>query len=273
MPREIYLVKVGMTMTEGVVDEWYIADGGAVNKGDLLYRLETEKVQLEVDAEADGIVRHLVPAGVTCEPGDVVGYIYAAGEEIPDVLPQPAGAAAAAPVAAADASPASAPATVTRAPGERVRASPAARRLARELGVDYTLLAGTGPGGRIVEADVQAAHDAGGVPAAAAAGDAPRASPLAKRLAAQYALDLASIRGTGPGGRITREDVENAAALFVSLAVVHVRRASRPKAARRRVLPRRPVLPAPRPATPSRCAACARPLPTACTSRCRTWRS
>ena len=212
MPREIYLVKVGMTMTEGVVDEWYIADGGAVNKGDLLYRLETEKVQLEVDAEADGIVRHLVPAGVTCEPGDVVGYIYAAGEEIPDVLPQPAGAAAAAPVAAADASPASAPATVTRAPGERVRASPAARRLARELGVDYTLLAGTGPGGRIVEADVQAAHDAGGVPAAAAAGDAPRASPLAKRLAAQYALDLASIRGTGPGGRITREDVENAAA-------------------------------------------------------------
>ena len=95
MPTEIFLVKVGMNMTEGVVEEWYIADGGAVEKGELLYRLETEKVNLDVDAETSGTVRHIVAEGVTMKPGDVVGYIYEAGEEIPDVLPgAPAGTAA-----------------------------------------------------------------------------------------------------------------------------------------------------------------------------------
>ena len=98
MPKEIYLVKVGMNMTEGVVEEWYIADGATVDEGELLYRLETEKVNLDVDAEASGIVKHVVGEGVTMKPGDVVGYIYAADEAIPDVLPQ-AAAAAAEPVA------------------------------------------------------------------------------------------------------------------------------------------------------------------------------
>ena len=64
MPKEIYLVKVGMSMTEGMVSEWYIPDGGAVKKGELVYALETEKVNLDVDAEADGIVKHLVEPGV-----------------------------------------------------------------------------------------------------------------------------------------------------------------------------------------------------------------
>jgi len=57
MPTEIYLVKVGMNMTEGVVEEWYVPDGGNVEKGELLYRLETEKVNLDVDAEVSGTVR------------------------------------------------------------------------------------------------------------------------------------------------------------------------------------------------------------------------
>ena len=64
MPKEIYLVKVGMSMTEGMVSEWYIPDGGAVKKGELVYALETEKVNLDVDAEADGIVKHLAEPGV-----------------------------------------------------------------------------------------------------------------------------------------------------------------------------------------------------------------
>ena len=65
MPREIYLVKVGMSMTEGMVSEWFIPDGGTVKKGELVYALETEKVNLDVDAEYDGVVRHLVDVGVT----------------------------------------------------------------------------------------------------------------------------------------------------------------------------------------------------------------
>ena len=206
MPKEIYLVKVGMNMTEGVVEEWYIADGATVDEGELLYRLETEKVNLDVDAEASGIVKHIVGEGVTMKPGDVVGYIYAADEAIPDVLPQ-AAAAAAEPVAEsgpAAASPAR-PAASTTADG-RILSSPAARRLAGELNVDIATLNGSGPGGRIVEADVQAAADA-----ARPAAPSP-SSPMARKLARELGVDLALVRGTGPGGRITKDDVERAAA-------------------------------------------------------------
>ncbi len=209
MATEIYLVKVGMNMTEGVVEEWYIADGDRVEVGELLYRLETEKVNLDVDAEAAGIVKHVVGEGVTMEPGDVVGYIFADGEEIPDDLGS-GGAAQAAPAdapAAAETSTPAAPVAAVSSTGAdgRILSSPAARRLADELGVDYTTLQGTGPGGRIVEADVQAAADAAGQ----AGGPS---SPMARKLARELGVDLANVSGTGPGGRITKEDVERAAA-------------------------------------------------------------
>lgn len=209
MPIPIYLVKVGMTMTEGTVEEWYIPDGGQVAAGELLYRLETEKVNLDVDAETSGTVKHVVEIGETLEPGDVVGYIFEPGEDIvlPDVAPTPAAAAPTA-VPAQEAAPT--PTTTTVAAGGRVKSSPAARRLARELGVDFTTLAGSGPGGRIVEADVQAAPQAPAAVAAAPDAPAPKASPLAKRLATERGLDLRLIKGTGPGGRITKEDVEAA---------------------------------------------------------------
>jgi pyruvate dehydrogenase E2 component (dihydrolipoamide acetyltransferase) len=228
MPREIYLVKVGMSMTEGMVSEWFIPDGAQVKKGELVYALETEKVNLDVDAEYDGTVKHLVEAGVTLEPGDVVGYIFEAGEDIPDTL---AGTPAAEPPAAEPVSepepapePAAAPQPVVSAPvavsapatsrDGHVKSSPAARRLAKELGVDYTRVMGSGPGGRIVEADVQAASQSGAAlaaPARMATGPEPKASPLAKRLASERGIDLRSVRGTGPGGRIVQSDIENAA--------------------------------------------------------------
>ena len=212
MPIPIYLVKVGMTMTEGTVEEWYIPDGGEVAAGELLYRLETEKVNLDVDAEKSGTVKHVVEIGETLEPGDVVGYIFEAGEDIvlPDGAPAPAPAA---PQTAAPATEAGPTPTITATSGGPVKSSPAARRLAGELGVDFSVLNGSGPGGRIVEADVEAASRAP-VAAATAPPDAPapKASPLAKRLAAESGLDLRLINGTGPGGRITKEDVEAAEA-------------------------------------------------------------
>ena len=217
MPREIYLVKVGMTMTEGMVSEWFIADGAEVKKGEMLYALETEKVNLDVDAEADGTVKHLVEAGVTLEPGDVVGYIFAQGENIPDVLPgatsQPEVVVSAEPVAVESAEPMAVEAAVSEG---FVKASPAAKRLAKELDVNYLALQGTGPGGRIVEADVQSAasgQTASQQPAVAAIQSQSsaniKASPLAKRIAEQRAIDLSQVRGTGPGGRIVQSDVEN----------------------------------------------------------------
>ncbi|HEY5647382.1 MAG TPA: dihydrolipoamide acetyltransferase family protein [Pseudomonadales bacterium] len=203
MPREIYLVKVGMNMTEGVVEEWYIPDGGEVSEGELLYRLETEKVNLDVDAEASGTVKHLVAEGITKAPGDVVGYIYAAGEEIPDALAAPqagAGTPAAGPLpAAGEAQSQTANVTAIATQG-RIIASPIARRLAAERDVDLGALRGTGPGGRIVEADVLAA--------ASAPENDRRSSPLARRRARELGVSLDGIAGTGPGGRITGDDVE-----------------------------------------------------------------
>ncbi len=215
MPTEIYMMKLGMTMTEGTVAEWHIPDGGEVKLGEDLYRLETEKVEMEVEAEAAGIVRHLVPAESTVDPGAVVGWIYAADEEIPDVLPGAgAPAASAAPVEAepAPAAAAEAPATPARAEGERVPASPAARRLAKELGVDLATVTATGPRGRVTEDDVRTAHEAAAAaPAAAPAGAPAPASPLARKRAEALGVDLSTVTGTGPGGRITKEDVEAAA--------------------------------------------------------------
>ena len=213
MPRDIYLVKVGMSMTEGMVAEWYVPDGGQVKKGELVYALETEKVNLDVDAEYDGTVKHLVDVGVMLEPGAVVGYIFESGESVPSQLtgaPEKAAAGTEA-VTQQEASPvaaSAAPSEQTRTPGERIKSSPAARRLAKELGIDYASLLGTGPGGRIVEADILAASAGAAVPSQAAA---PKASPLAKRLAKEMGVALARVQGTGPGGRIVQADIEAAA--------------------------------------------------------------
>ncbi len=209
MPTEIYLVKVGMNMTEGVVEEWYVPDGGNVEKGALLYRLETEKVNLDVDAEVSGTVRHLVEEGIPMKPGDVVGYVYGPDEPIPDELP---GAGAQTPAAAAVSAQAATPGTVSepisaRGGGGRTFSSPAARRLARELEVDIAALDGSGPNGRIIEADVQAAAASPAIQRAAPS------SPIARRRARELGVDMSQVTGTGPGGRITKEDVEAAAAV------------------------------------------------------------
>jgi pyruvate dehydrogenase E2 component (dihydrolipoamide acetyltransferase) len=220
MPAEIFLTKVGMTMSEGVVAEWYVADGASVEKGALLYRLETEKVELDVDADASGTVKHWVAENVTLAPGDLIGFIFAPGEAVPADLSALAksvpGAAPALVTASAPARPvaasAASPAASSREAGGRALSSPAARRLARELGVEIAALAGSGPGGRVVEADVRAAaaHALAAAPAEAA--DV-KASPLAKRLAQELGVNLTTVRGTGPGGRIVKEDIEAAAAV------------------------------------------------------------
>src|SRR5581483_2885393 len=219
MAIAVLIPKLGMTMTEGTVAEWLVPDGGIVKPGEIVYRLETEKIQFEVEAEAEGTVRHLVPEGTKLEPGAVVAYILAPGEALPAGA-QPVVAAAIAAGASAPASAASAAAS--RLPDGRVPASPIARRLAKEFGLSLDGIAGAGPGGRITEADVLAARQRpAAAPAAASraappsstvAGAPPIASPLARRLADTLGIDLGAVRGSGPGGRITKEDVEQFAA-------------------------------------------------------------
>ncbi len=171
MPKEIYLVKVGMTMTEGTVEEWYVADGESVELGVDLYRLETEKVNMDVEAEFAGTVRHIAPAGATLEPGDVIGWIYEQGEEIPSEVP--AGKPNRSIAAVDDEQSASVSTTDGPAPtqqtkpsakrsGGRIASSPAARRLAEQLGLDLAGIQGTGPRGRITREDVEAAGQQSG---------------------------------------------------------------------------------------------------------------
>ena len=170
MATEIHLVKVGMTMHEGTVEEWYVGDGERVETGALLYRLETEKVNLDVDAESAGVVKHLVAEGTTLEPGEVVGYIYADGEPIPDVLPKPGPKRdiAVHEESSAPAKPAAHAERPSGKAGKRLAASPVARKLAAERGIDLATVVGTGPRGRITKEDVeQAAQPAAHAPASA----------------------------------------------------------------------------------------------------------
>lgn len=219
MATEIVIPKLGMTMEKGTLAEWHVADGQEVQAGEFVFHLETEKIEMEVEAEAAGIVRQAVPNGTTLPPGAVVGFILAPGEEMPKV-------AAPAAVPVAEMTPAGAVDGARRAAasvtleGGRIPSSPIARRLAKEAGIDLALVAGTGPNGRIVEADVLAAKAAPLARAPRRAGLRPQApvpardviaSPLARRLAERLRVDLATVPGTGPGGRVTMDDVEQAA--------------------------------------------------------------
>ena len=83
MPTPLILPKLGMTMGEGTVTEWYMQSGDAVSPGDLLFAFETEKVNYDVEAEAEGTLHVVVEVDTTVDPGAVVGYLLAAGEQAP----------------------------------------------------------------------------------------------------------------------------------------------------------------------------------------------
>ena len=86
MAVSIHLPKVGMTMEEGTLTKWVVADGASVKRGDVIFEMETEKVQMEIEADADGALKHLVVEGSVLHPGEVVGVLLAAGEAVPQAL-------------------------------------------------------------------------------------------------------------------------------------------------------------------------------------------
>ena len=189
MPEILRMPEVAAGATEAILSAWNVPVGQAFSAGDLLVTIETDKAVVDVEAEADGVLlRLLADAGATVEVGSPIAVTGAVGETADDAAiaalglaapaaepaPEPA-TAAAAPAAVAGAAPAA------EAHGERVFASPLARKIARDAGVDLAALTGTGPGGRIRRRDVEA-HLAGRpapAPAAAAAPAAPARQPVA----------------------------------------------------------------------------------------------
>ena len=208
MATSIVMPQLGYDMREGTVVRWVKQEGDEVVANEVIAEIETDKAVVEFKPTTGGVLRRIVAGeGEAVPVGQLIAVIGDADEALPDDLGGPAPDTAAAPETAPAASQAPALAAAA-APAGEVRASPIARRLARERGVDLETLTGTGPGGRIVEADVLTAADA-----ARAAAEAGRilASPLARRLARENGLDLADISGTGPGGRIVEADIEAAA--------------------------------------------------------------
>ena len=208
--HQVTMPALGETVDTSTIERWVKQEGDAVAKGDVLCEITTDKATLEVESYYEGtLLKILAPAGAELPVGALMAIIGPEGAEVPDVAPAGAGqaparqAAVAAPCvpaveAGAPVASAAAPsAPAARAPG-RLVASPRARRRARELGVALEGLAGTGPGGRIVEADVAEA---------ARAAPAVKASPLARKVARSEGVDLATVQGTGPGGKVMRADV------------------------------------------------------------------
>jgi len=172
MATNILMPALSPTMTEGNLARWLKQEGERIKAGDVIAEIETDKATMEVEAVDEGILgRILVPAGTQgVKVNDVIAVLVETGEAVPAAGAAPkaaaAPAAAPAPVAAAPVAIAPAPAAAS---GDRVFASPLARRMAAQAGVDISKIAGSGPNGRIVKADVDAAMSRGPAPVAAAA--------------------------------------------------------------------------------------------------------
>ena len=192
MATNILMPALSPTMTEGNLARWLKQEGDRIKAGDVIAEIETDKATMEVEAVDEGILgRILVPAGTQgVKVNDVIAVLVEAGEAVPAAGAAPKAAAA----PAATPAPVAAPVAVAPAPvaapasGDRVFASPLARRMAAQAGVDISKIAGSGPNGRIVKADVDAALSRGPAPASAAAAAAAPAPIAAPRPAAPVAI-------------------------------------------------------------------------------------
>jgi pyruvate dehydrogenase E2 component (dihydrolipoamide acetyltransferase) len=235
---DVNMPKLSDTMEEGTVLEWKKRDGQEVRKGDALAEIESDKASFEIEAEADGVLHVIVDSGQPVPVGQLIGRI---GVEAPGPA-EPAGpAAAAAPEKASAPPPPPTPEPPSPTPREprpaavqapapsptqdqvepavsedgvgRIKASPLARRLAREMGVDLGAVEGSGPEGRIVKEDVIAAAERGGrrAPAAPAAVARPRpAGPQVEleepnRMQATIARRMVESKTTAPHFYVTVE--------------------------------------------------------------------
>ncbi len=206
---EFRLPDVGEGLHEAEIGQWLVQEGDWVEQDQPMVEIETDKATVEIPAPVAGrIAKILAPTGTIAQVGDPLVVI-----EMKAGVARPGGPTP---------RPAEAPSSTAEAPApSRILASPLARKKAAELGVDLSQLQGTGPGGRIMVADVEQATQRGPAPAPAPPPPTPapvpdgrrvRAAPAVRRRAAELGIDLAQVPGSAEGGRITMEDLERYAA-------------------------------------------------------------
>ena len=217
MATEVVLPMLGITVEKGKILQWLKSEGDRVEKGESIFEVEADKVTTEVESPASGILKKiLIYEDVEVPVLTVVGIITADEEDVPAkyLAAQPSalqpGVGKAPEAMAIPASPGlSEP--ISSAPSDRTRAVPAARKMAREHGIDLALVSGSGPGGTILTTDVEGAIASSGAGTAIAKDEPRRATPLARRLAEKEGIPLERVAGTGSRGRITKMDVARAA--------------------------------------------------------------
>ena len=166
MPTEILMPALSPTMEEGTLSKWHVKEGDTVSSGDILAEIETDKATMEFEAIDEGVIGKIMIAEGTegVKVNAVIAVLLEDGETAADIGTTSAAGPAAQPAAAAEAAPAGSPETAAPAPaapvkdGTRVFATPLARRIAADKGLDITSVAGSGPHGRIVKADVENAQ-------------------------------------------------------------------------------------------------------------------
>ena len=199
MAEKVLMPKLGLTMTEGTIEEWKKKEGDEVKKGEILFSVATDKLTNDIEAEADGVLlKILVGEGEDAPCKAVIAWIGAPGEVVPGDGETPA-------VQASPETEAFAPeqaAVSVKAEDGFIPAMPYARKLAKEKGIDLGLVPASGARGYVTSKDVLSY-----VPAAAKApASEVKASPLAEKVASDIGIDLASVKARH-GGRVLAEDI------------------------------------------------------------------
>ena len=206
MPINITMPALSPTMEEGNLAKWLVKEGDKVKAGDVIAEIETDKATMEVEAVDEGTVAKIVvPAGTEgVKVNALIAVLAGEGEDVATAAKGGNGAAGAAPAPkpqeTAETAPAAAPAPQAAAPaspapaadgeGKRIFSSPLARRIAKEAGIDLSAIAGSGPHGRVVKKDVEAAVSGGAAKPAAAPAAAPAPATLAKGMSEDAVLKL-----------------------------------------------------------------------------------
>ena len=202
MPIELKMPALSPTMEEGTLSKWLVKEGDTVSSGDILAEIETDKATMEFEAVDEGTIAKILIAEGTdgVKVGAPIAILAGEGEDASaavaapkaDPVPPVKATEPAAPKAEAPAAPATAAAAPSKASGDRIKASPLARRLAQAQGIDLASLKGSGPGGRIVRADLGTAVGAG----AQTAAPAPQAAPVEPGDIPHEVVKLSNMRKT-----------------------------------------------------------------------------